>query len=121
MFITSKLHKFADISRKRIDDIIGDVSTLTENYIKAIQDQIHKLLTELGKVSLTAGEINNIFQNFTSPFETLNTEALRFTHFKKHGTFIVPENYKLGGVKVIVEKNGEKNQFTKKSLLSSFP
>ena len=107
-FLIAKLYKFADVPRARTNDIISDMSVLFEEQLKGIQDAIRQSVTQLNRDFLNVTEIDSILLKFTSPFQNMATQAKRFAHFRQQGTFILPENYKLGEVKVIVENEGEK-------------
>ena len=86
-FFAAKMYKFPDISRQRVGDIICDVSSLWKNNIQTVQNEIHGTLVELGKDPLTSNEINDVLQKISSPFQKINTEALRFAHFKVYKIF----------------------------------
>ena len=107
LFVAS-LYKYPDIARKRVDEIISEVSKLFEENTQIIKNEIQSFVKLSGRESLTITEINNIIDKFSAPFQYLNTEAKRFTHFKNCETFILPESVKLGEVKMIVQRQGEK-------------
>ena len=74
-----------------------------------------------GRESLTITEINNIMDKFSEPFQYLNTDSKRFTHFKNCETFILPESVKLGEVKMIVQRQTEKVLKHKDTLAQFIP
>ena len=82
---------------------------------------MHRTLVKLGIDSLIINGINNVLQKISSPFQKVSTEALRFAHFKEHKTFILPENHKLGDVKVIVQKDHKKRSVHKEIVAQFTP
>ena len=107
LFIAN-LYKYPDIARKRADEVICEVSKLFEENLQSIKEEIRTRVKHFDKDSITVDEVYSILDKFSSPFQNFDTERKRFSHFKNCGTFVPPESNKLGEVKVIVEKEGEK-------------
>ena len=105
---TVKLYKFSDVPRARTNDIIADVSTLFKNNIEASHKEMRISLEQFGRDSLNLVKINTFLEKCLAPLRKLDTEFKRLAHFKLQGTFVILENYKLGDVKIIIEKEGEK-------------
>lgn len=70
--------------------------------------KLKKRVAKSGRDSLNLTEIDSILEKFSSPFENFTTEAKRFSDFRKQGTFILPENYKLGEKKLLLKNRGKK-------------
>ena len=115
----AKLYKFSVIPRTRTNDIIADVSALFKNHVEAIQEEMRIILEQFGRDSLNLVKNNSILEKISAPFRKLDTEFKRFARFKQRGTFVIPENYKLGDPKIIVEKEGEK-RWKNKDLVAQF-
>ena len=96
------------VARKRVDEVLDDVSDLIKSHVMSIKYGIHNRAKQYSKNLFTLEEFNDILEQYSTPFAKLNTEAKRFKYFKDKGTFILLESHKLGEIKVIVEKNGEK-------------
>ena len=107
LFIAN-LYKYLDIARKSADEVICEVSKLFEENLQSIKEEIRTRVKNFYKDSITVDEVYSILDKFLSPFQNFDTERKRFSHFKNCGTFVPPESNKLGEVKVIVEKKGEK-------------
>lgn len=104
----AKLYKLTSVSRKYVNEIINDVSDLFESYTNSVKNEFNNKAASFSKNSFTLSEISEVLDEFSNPFHNIKTEAKRLKLFEKNGTFIPPQNYKLGEAKVIVEKNGEK-------------
>ncbi|XP_051168473.1 uncharacterized protein LOC127286168 [Leptopilina boulardi] len=104
----AKLYKLSSVPRKYVNEIINDVSDLFECYKNSFKNEFNNKAASFSKNSFTLSEINEVFAELSNPFHNIQTEAKRCKLFETNGTFIPPQNYKLGEAKVIVEKNGEK-------------
>lgn len=68
-----KMYKYTNVSRKRADNIISDVSTLFDNHMQSMKKEINGTFNRLSNKSVPGDEINEVLDKFSSPLKNMST------------------------------------------------
>ena len=66
------------VARKRVDEVLDDVSDLIKSHVMSIKYEIHNRAKQYSKNLFTLEELKDILEQYSTPFAKLNTEAKRF-------------------------------------------
>ena len=93
---SGKLYQSPDISRKRVNDIITDVSELYEKTLISVRSEVRSHLKNVGMNDANLSEIETIFEKFSQPFGQTKTKKQRLAQFQYYDSFIPPHSYRIG-------------------------
>lgn len=102
MFL-AKLHNYTDISRLRICDVVSDIDELIESHVDEI-------ISELKGCNELTPNLENILNSKKKPFEKFRSTHLQLKLFSNSGTYIPPEQIKLGEREEFRKKKNEKRR-----------
>ena len=103
----AKLYNFSNVSRKTVTQIVCDTSQLFDKLLCNLKTEITHCLQNVEPNCKI--EVNNIFETYSRPLKTIETEQKCLNYFRNCDTYIPPESIVIGERREYKKKNEEQS------------